>query len=83
MMGDLELRVAELERRLVNVVRHATVTTADYENGWVQVSDDDWTSGWLPWFTSRAAGGEVTWSAPEIGERVTVLCPSGDIHQGG
>lgn len=83
MSDDLELRMSELERRFENVIRHGTIAEADYEAGKVKIAfSDELTSGWLPWFTARAAGGEVTWSAPEIGERVTVFAPNGDIHQG-
>jgi len=83
MSDDLELRMSELERRFENVIRHGTIAEADYEMGKVKIAfSDELTSGWLPWFTARAAGGEVTWSAPEVGERVTVFAPNGDIHQG-
>ena len=83
MSGDLGLRMSELERRFENVIRHGTIAAADYEMAKVKVAfSDALTSGWLPWFTARAAGGEVSWDAPEIGERVTVFSPNGDIHQG-
>lgn len=83
MSDNLELRMSELERRFENVIRHGSIVEADYEAGRVKVAfSDELTSGWLPWFTTRAAGAEVTWSAPEVGERVTVLSPNGDIHQG-
>ncbi len=82
-MSDLEMRMSELERRFENVIRHGTITEADYEAAKVKVSfGEELTSGWLNWFTARAAGAEVTWSAPEVGERVTVFSPNGDIHQG-
>ena len=83
MSEGLDLRIAELERRFENVIRHGTIAAADYPSAKVKVAfSDELTSGWLPWFTTRAAGDEVTWSAPEFGERVTVLSPNGDIHQG-
>lgn len=82
-MSDIERRMSELERRFGNVIRHGTIASADYEAAKVTVKfSDELTSGPLPWFTSRAAGAEVTWSAPEVGECVTVFSPNGDIHQG-
>lgn len=83
MTDSVQQRLSELERRFENLIKHGTVASADYEAGKVTVKfSDELTSGPLPWFTSRAAGSEVTWSAPEVGERVTVFSPSGDIHQG-
>lgn len=83
MNDPIDMRLSELERRFENIIRHGTIAATDYETAKVKVAfSDELTSGWLPWFTSRAAGAEITWSAPEAGERVTVLSPNGDIHQG-
>ncbi|MEX3614166.1 MAG: phage baseplate assembly protein V [Burkholderia gladioli] len=38
-------------------------------------------SGWIRWTAARA-GTVRTWSAPTIGEQVTVVCPMGDLSQG-
>lgn len=75
-LGDLERRVGDLERRLANMVREGTVVAADYVNGKVRVLCDGFTTDWLPWKTRRA-GGDIDWWAPEIGEQVEVLSPSG------
>ncbi|WP_269497219.1 phage baseplate assembly protein V [Castellaniella sp. S9] len=68
--------MAELERRLANLVRIGTVVAADYGAGKVRVTCDDMTTDWLPWKTRRA-GGDIDWWAPEVGEQVEVIAPAG------
>ncbi|NYT62364.1 phage baseplate assembly protein V [Alcaligenaceae bacterium] len=73
---DLERRIGDLERRLANMVKMGTVVAANYTDGKARVLCDDFTTDWLPWKTRRA-GGDIDWWAPEIGEQVEVLSPSG------
>jgi phage baseplate assembly protein V len=73
--------VTELDRRLSNLIRFGTVQEADYANARVRVKAGDILTGWLPWLTRRA-GGDIIWHAPEIGEQVMVLSPSGELNQG-
>lgn len=75
-LADLERRMADLERRLSNIVRVGQVVEADYAAGKVRVECDDFTTDWIPWKTRRA-GGDVDWWAPEVGEQVEVISPSG------
>jgi phage baseplate assembly protein V len=70
---------SELDRRLSNLIRIGEVSEADYEKALVRVSCDDLTTDWLPWLTRRA-GGDIDWWAPEVGEQVIVLAPSGLIE---
>jgi phage baseplate assembly protein V len=85
--AGIEFRLAELERRLANVVRHGVIAEADYDAARVRVRYDTDESGspvltsWLPWQTRRA-GAAIEWWAPEVGEQVTVLSPSGEFSQG-
>lgn len=67
---------AEIERRLSNMIRVGTVIAADYGRAVVRVVCDDVTTEWLPWMTRRA-GGDTDWWAPDIGEQVIVIAPSG------
>lgn len=76
-MADLEWRVAELERRLANMVRLGVIAEADYQAARVRVRSGDFLSGWLPWLTTRA-GNDRTWWAPEIGEQVVIFSPNGE-----
>lgn len=76
----IEFEVSELNRRLANIIRIATVSEIDYDTAKVIVAIGELRSDWLPWLSSRA-GNNVTWSAPDIGEQVIVLAPSGDLSQ--
>jgi phage baseplate assembly protein V len=92
---DLEYRVTELERRLANMLRIGIVDELDptgaqaaellgyaVSGGRVKVKiGEEIITGWLPWFTRRA-GGDKDWWAPEAGEQVMVLSPTGDLCQG-
>jgi len=72
----MNFEFAELERRLANLIRVGTVEQADYSAAQVIVRCDDVLTDWLPWLTRRA-GGDRDWWAPEIGEQVIVMAPSG------
>ena len=73
-------RLAELERRLDNLLRWGTVAQADYAAARVRVQSGDLLTGWIPWLTRRAAG-DIDWWAPEVGEQVMLLSPCGDPAQ--
>lgn len=78
--------LVELARRLANVVRLAVVHEADYAAARlrarydVDADGEPVLTGWLPWLTRRA-GGDSDWWAPEDGEQVVLLAPSGDLPQ--
>lgn len=73
--------LGELDRRLSNILRYGTITALDEANALVTVDIGDNTTASLPWFTSRA-GGDRVWWAPEVGEQVMVLSPSGELAHG-
>ncbi|OEU65818.1 MAG: hypothetical protein BA863_09005 [Desulfovibrio sp. S3730MH75] len=79
-MPSLEYRLGELERQMNNVLRYGAICEADYPNARVRVKCGDNITGWLPWFTTRASN-DVSWWAPEVGEQVMLLSPSGDLAQ--
>ncbi len=74
-------RVGEMERRMSNIVRPGTVLEADYEKARIKVQCGGNQTAWIPWMTSRA-GEDRSWHAPEVGEQVIVLSPSGDLAAG-
>jgi phage baseplate assembly protein V len=74
-------RVGEMERRMSNIVRPGTVLEADYEKARIKVQVGQNQTAWIPWLTSRA-GEDRSWHAPEVGEQVIVLSPSGDLAAG-
>lgn len=73
--------VTELDRRLANLIRFGAIEQADYAAGKVRVKVGDNLTAWLPWLTDRA-GTDRMWHAPEVGEQVVILSPSGEINQG-
>lgn len=72
----MNFTTAELERRISNLLRVGVIEQADYAKALVRVQLGGLTSEWLPWVTRRA-GGDIDWWAPEVGEQVMVLSPSG------
>lgn len=79
-MMDLAYEIAELKRRLDNMVRGGTICETDYMASppVAKIKDGEFVSGWLPFMTRRANGQEISWDAPEVGERVMAISPSGD-----
>lgn len=72
--------LAELARRIENLIRLGRVVEVDYPAGWLRVElADGLTTDWIPWL-ERRAGADRTWHAPEIGEQVVVFSPSGDLE---
>lgn len=76
-----QARVGELERRMSNMVRPGTVLEADYAKARLKVQVGQNQTAWIPWMTGRA-GEDRSWHAPEVGEQVIVLSPSGDLAAG-
>lgn len=80
--GDFfrEAQVPDIERRVASMVRLGIVSELDEVNARVRVTAGDVTTGWLPWTVGRA-GPDRQWTAPEIGEQVIMVAPSGDLAQ--
>lgn len=78
--------VVELARRLANVIRAGTVAEVDTGDYRVRVRYDTDEDGDpiltapIPWLTGRA-GADSTWWAPEVGEQVLLLAPSGELTE--
>lgn len=81
MNAELMQALSDLIRRMENLIRPGTVDAADYAAARVRVRSGDLLTDWIPWFTQRA-GNDRDWWAPEEGEQVVLLCPSGDPAQG-
>ncbi|HKY46146.1 MAG TPA: phage baseplate assembly protein V [Pyrinomonadaceae bacterium] len=71
----------EQERVQSNTVMIGVVAELDEANGLVRVDADGLKTDWLQWSFDRAGPGVRTWSAPEVGEQVVILCPYGDPSQ--
>ena len=79
-----EFRLVELARRLANVIRAGVIAEVDPAAARVRVrygEDTAALTGWLPWITPRAGGGDTVWWAPKVLEQVLLLSPSGDLGQ--
>lgn len=82
-MHDILFRLAEVERKVANLISIGVIEEADHSRARVRIRfSQEHLSGWLPWLTRRAKGGEVSWDAPEIGERVMVISPAGVLEAG-
>ena len=79
--------IAELARRLENLIRIGTVAEVSTARGKVRVQYGETPegspvlTGWLSWMTYRA-GEDRTWWAPSAGEQVVILSPSGELAAG-
>lgn len=80
MMND-GYRLTDIERRLHNLLMVGTVSAVDPVNALCRVQAGKNLTAWLAWLTQRA-GPDRTWWAPEVGEQVLVLSPSGETAQG-
>lgn len=78
MMNDFE--ITELDRRISNLIQIGTIAEADYEKAKLKVIIGNIITDWLPWLTRRA-GSDSDWWAPEVGEQVVILSPSGELKQ--
>ncbi|WP_264338638.1 phage baseplate assembly protein V [Wolbachia endosymbiont (group A) of Cheilosia soror] len=80
-MLDHNFAIAELNRRLANIIRIGLVKEVDYEKARVRVKIGEFLTDWLPWVTARA-GEDRSWFAPNIDEQVIVLLPFGELSLG-
>jgi len=67
-------------RRAANFIRYGVVAEADYEKALIRVElqDGELLSDWIPWVTLRASNDRFWW-APEVGEVMLLLAPSGEL----
>ncbi len=79
----VDFEIAELHRRLANLVRVGQVAAIDYAGAVpkVRVAIGALTTAWLPLVCMRA-GVDTSWWPVDVDEQVLVLSPSGDLAQG-
>lgn len=73
---------AEHDRRIGAMTMIGVIAELDEAQARVRVEADGLLTEWLPWVERRAGPGLRTWSAPEVGEQVLVVCIGGDPAQG-
>lgn len=70
--------IAEILRRLANLIRFGTVDSVQMDPPRVRIATGELVTTWIPWLALRA-GNAVTWWAPTVGEQVVVLAASGEL----
>ncbi|MFL0805520.1 MAG: phage baseplate assembly protein V [Agarilytica sp.] len=80
---NTEFLLAELNRRLANMIKTGRIHSVDLTQSLpkVRVKIGELTTGWLPFLTQRA-GTDTQWWPIELEEQVLVVSPSGDLAQG-
>jgi len=73
--------IAELRRRLDNMIRLGTIAQVDHAKALCRVQSGAILTGWLPFFTRRA-GSTNEWAPVSQNEQCAVFSPSGDLAQG-
>lgn len=73
--------IAELRRRLDNMIRPGTIYAVDHATARCRVKSGEILTGWLRYFVGRA-GYVRRHSVPTLGEQCAVFSPSGEMAAG-
>ena len=79
--GISEMALPDLERRVANMVRIGTIMSVDLAARRVRIKSGEIETAWLRWPAGRASAGKRRWDAPEVGEQVVMIAPTGDMRQ--
>jgi len=77
----MQAELTDLNARIANLIRVGTVSEVNYSTARVRVDLGNSKTNWLAW-VSMTTGATSSWLAPEVGEQVVILSPSGQINQG-
>ena len=72
--------IADLRRRLSNLLRIGTISAVNYKEAVARVKIGDLETTWLPWLLWD--GDNKAWHGVDLNEQVLVLSPCGDLNQG-
>lgn len=72
--------VAELERRLANVIRLGTIAEADHDTKRIRVQSGDLVTAWLPW-PAEVGNNYRRWRPLREGTQVVLAAPNGELAQ--
>ena len=72
--------IADLRRRLSNLLRIGTISAVNYKEAVARVKIGDLETTWLPWLLRD--GDDKVWHGVDLNEQVLVLSPCGDLNQG-
>lgn len=73
--------IADLRRRLDNLIRPGTIYAVDHAQARCRVKTGNILTGWLRYFVGRA-GNVRRHSAPTLGEQCSIFSPSGEMAAG-
>lgn len=74
------VNLAELTRRLDNLIRLGTIAEVDHAAARCRVKSGRLLTTWLPWVALRA-GTTLDWNPPTEGEQCVLFSPSGETTQ--
>ena len=82
---NLALEIAELKRKLANVIIECNVAELDESTHrlkvtWGETAEDTITSAWLPW-PADIGRNYKRWKPLRMGQPLLIACPSGDTAQ--
>jgi len=80
MSETLAVAVADLRRRLGNLVAIGVIAEVDAGKALARVKIGELTTTWLPW--CMRAGKDKAWFCPDVGEQVLLFAPYGELTQG-
>ncbi|MEY4953701.1 MAG: hypothetical protein RL299_2125 [Pseudomonadota bacterium] len=83
-IAEIAAKVAELERRMSQMIRSGTVDEVDAANGLVRLKIGSGTGGDLrsPWVSYGQTGGALkAHIPPTVGQQMTLFSPSGGLDQ--
>lgn len=75
------MTLAELSRKIENMIRIGTIHDVDHAARRVRVKSGNLHTEWLKWKCERA-GSTRDWNPPTVGEQVMILSPSGELANG-
>lgn len=79
-MDNGDLQYSELLRRVASIVLVGRIQQVNYGSAKARVAIGDIVTDWRPWITGIAMD-ERSWSPPQVGEQVLLICPNGDTRQ--
>ncbi|NEV49597.1 phage baseplate assembly protein V [Wolbachia pipientis] len=80
-MLDHNFAIAELNRKLANIIRIGIAKEIDYKKARVRVKVGEFLTDWLSWIASKA-GRDRSWFPPNIDEQIVIFSPLGELSLG-
>ncbi len=72
--------LAELERRLANIVKIGVIQEANHADKKLRVAMGETQTAWLPW-PAEIGNNFIRWRPLRVGQQVVLVAPSGELNQ--